>query len=805
MHLDLKSEEIFRFKNAHDNKISEIAISFDSKFFVSASQDHTIKIFDVQSKQLVHKFIDLDDSPVHSVCVSPDNRYIVTGYLDIKFYDLEAKSHVHTIENRSKKNGYTIIDIAISPNGKTLFTSPSRNWTGNPQIYRLDGTSDLVRNDKINPPNESDLISYSYFKAYYTKFNSIEESLLRSNESKAEIFAKIIKSNFYVMPYSWNILHVVAIDSNDTFIKDMPAYADFKLSFLLDRYGKTPLHYLIAQEKITYSSVNIMLTYVCDYLDDCADERKYEYQQIVKSMNPLCWFILLKCDVGLRGRFLNLCFVDSPTPFKIELPVFGEPTSNSAYFSQIPEITPQIKETLCEEGQNQILFKTNLLYLDYDVTSEDMGKTIECLIEQDSDDLFRSQLVSKLLDHLWSQAKPTLLFLFTVFSAFMIGLSVYIALQERILAFEIVILVIAGLMLVGETLQMIEARLDYVTDPWNVLDMIQLLMTVAFIITRFADDDNELARSWMSTVIILAGYFRWVSYLRVFKPIRNFMQIFGTAVKDMFSFMVIIALIVIGFSIVFVAFGIGNVSATEWGPYGAYLYNAYISFYGAIGDPDYGSYDLSQKMLIAVIAFLLNVILLNLLISILGESYGNSVATRDKVETLSKFEMILEAVTFMKFLRRRRDDSISRKSFLVYCFSLQSEESKGNPEGEMEIRINKKFADLKESLESQFGENKASEEKLEKLNAQIAHLKEFYLRTKGFTEYADLKKKYKDIQRLEKKIENDIQNEEDYEFEDNDGDKREPQEEDDKKNEIRIMNSQKSKFNGDVDNNENDE
>ena len=90
------------------------------------------------------------------------------------------------------------------------------------------------------PPSEEDLISYSYFKSYFTKSNSIEESLLKSNKSKDVIFAKVARSNFYIMPYSWNILHIVAIDGNDTFIKHMPAYEDFKISFLLDRYGKTP-------------------------------------------------------------------------------------------------------------------------------------------------------------------------------------------------------------------------------------------------------------------------------------------------------------------------------------------------------------------------------------------------------------------------------------------------------------------------------------------------------------------------------------------------------------------------------------
>lgn len=612
-------------------------------------------------------------------------------------------------------------------------------------------------NNKVNPPpSEQDLISYSYFKGYYSRFNTIEDSLLKSNRPKAEVFSKIRESNFCLLPYSWNILHIAAIDGNDNFIKDMPKYEDFNISFLLDKYEKTPLHYMIAQEKITYSSVNIMLTYICDYLDDCAEKRKYEYQQIIKSLNPLCWFILLKCEIKLRERFLSLCFIDSPTPYKMELPIFGEPTKRSTYFAQSPEVTQEIKDIIWDEGQDQVWFKTNLLYLDYDVTSDDMGKTIECLVQQDSEDLFRTPLVQKLLKQLWNQSKWTLYVLLALFSAFMTCLSVYIALHERILAFEIVILAMAGILLVGETLQMSTARLDYLTNPWNMLDLTQLLMTVAFIITRFTDDDNDLARSWMSTVIILVGYFRWVSYLRVFQPIRNFMEIFGTVIKDMVSFGVIIGFIIIGFSITFVAFGIGNASETEFGPYGAYLYNAYNSLFGPVGNPDYGSYELSQNIVIAVIAFLLNVILLNLLISIMGESMNNVLAMRDKTETLTKFEMIMEAVTFMKFFKRGKG-KISNKNYLIYCFSLQSEESKAAPESEMELRIGKKFVDLKEDFAERLDSIEEYLEENKKLSAQLADFKEFYLRTRGLKEFEGLKRKYKDIKRLEKKIEESLE------------------------------------------------
>ena len=278
------------------------------------------------------------------------------------------------------------------------------------------------------------------------------------------------------------------------------------------------------------------------------------------------------------------------------------------------------------------------------------------------------------------------------------------------------------------------------------------------------------------------------------------MEIFGTVVKDMFSFGVIIGLIIIGFSISFVAFGIGNVSETETGPYGAYLYNAYSSLFGPIDDPEYGDYELSQKILIAVIAFLLNVILLNLLISIMGESMGNVLAVRDKTETLTKFEMIMEAVTFMKFFKKEKKDG-SNKSYLVYCFSLQSEENKQAPESEMEQRIGKKFVDLKdnfgdrlESIEACFEDAKSSQDKIEKLTAQVSLLKEFYLRTRGTKEFDRLKRKYQDIKRIERKIEEDMKKEDNWEdSEKESGDEDDISSIDGTKNRIRINKSLTSK------------
>lgn len=72
--VDLRSQEIFIFRDIHESKpwiwntfskfldkITDLAWSFDSQYFATGSQEKTIKVFDVKSKQLVHQFSAIKD------------------------------------------------------------------------------------------------------------------------------------------------------------------------------------------------------------------------------------------------------------------------------------------------------------------------------------------------------------------------------------------------------------------------------------------------------------------------------------------------------------------------------------------------------------------------------------------------------------------------------------------------------------------------------------------------------------------------------------------------------------------------
>ena len=58
-------------------KIDSANISFDSKYFVTASQDKSIKIFDIESKQQVHQFSAPEDDCNHK----PFSLQILTKFL----------------------------------------------------------------------------------------------------------------------------------------------------------------------------------------------------------------------------------------------------------------------------------------------------------------------------------------------------------------------------------------------------------------------------------------------------------------------------------------------------------------------------------------------------------------------------------------------------------------------------------------------------------------------------------------------------------------------------------------------------
>lgn len=88
-------------QNAHEWIVRSVAITSDSRYVVSGSEDRTVKIFDIESGNLVHNFQNIHQGYVRSIAVSRDCKYIVSGSEDrsIRIFDLVGERSLRTIPN----------------------------------------------------------------------------------------------------------------------------------------------------------------------------------------------------------------------------------------------------------------------------------------------------------------------------------------------------------------------------------------------------------------------------------------------------------------------------------------------------------------------------------------------------------------------------------------------------------------------------------------------------------------------------------------------------------------------------------
>jgi dipeptidyl aminopeptidase/acylaminoacyl peptidase len=106
----------------HTNEVRSIAITPDGRTLISASNDRTIKIWDLATGR-ERTTLRGHKGPVAMVAISPDGRTLASGGDDgtVKLWDL------HRLQERARlaaRNHGTRPFMALSPDGKTLATGP---------------------------------------------------------------------------------------------------------------------------------------------------------------------------------------------------------------------------------------------------------------------------------------------------------------------------------------------------------------------------------------------------------------------------------------------------------------------------------------------------------------------------------------------------------------------------------------------------------------------------------------------------------------------------------------------------------
>ena len=459
------------------------------------------------------------------------------------------------------------------------------------------------------------------------------------------------------------------------------------MPFLLDYKNKTPLHYLIASPNLDLHSINFMLDYIADYLEDKQNHSYYEIEQIHSSLSPLFRFIVSRVSLKTKDRYLKLCCQPS-APFG-GLPEFGKFETHHI-FSKTPVVQPEVRKLIHRPGQDRVVFKSLLIHSDYDINSENMFYNVLVLSSLRAEDIFRTPIIAKMIDNLWESARFPIIMMSLFFSALMTLFSVYIGLGERILPIEIILVCFAVVALIGEGLQFYVLRRRYFSSVFNLIDALNSTLIIIYLAMRMVDNKNDLAQGWICSIVILIGYLRWILYLRFFKTtsnsytlaliyysLGNLIETIISILRDMYGFIIVLLFIFIGFALISLEFNRGEIE------YGDQLYDTFKVLFGQFDDT---TFNVSQKLFTALILFILNVVLLNLLISIMGDSYDKVQERRVLTDSLTRLDMILEAMVYLRILNQQKKSK--GNGYLIYCEPEEEENEEDATANEWEGRIN---------------------------------------------------------------------------------------------------------------------
>ena len=238
---------------------------------------------------------------------------------------------------------------------------------------------------------------------------------------------------------------------------------------------------------------------------------------------------------------------------------------------------------------------------------------------------------------------------------YLIQLSIFCIFFKEPGKFLIGLFIVHALLFLYEILQIITDFYDYWGDMWNILDQ---LRGISFTIYAYMEWQGNYSRDVLLTVIIFS-WTRGISYFRMFEGTRYMVRLLSEVISDMQVFFIILSYSTLAFT--FILF-LNNENIS----FATYLTVAYRL---NLGDFE-TDYDDVFDWVIFFFATVINpLIMLNLLISIMANTYSRVKEGNDIANFQELTEMILEVEKLMFWKRGKK-----QQYYLQQCVPLTSVE-----------------------------------------------------------------------------------------------------------------------------------
>ena len=620
----------YRVFKGHNERITDIC-ALDSRFypseFISCSRDMTIRRWNVEQRRQVF------------IYTGHSNAVNCVGSKDSTVWSISDDKTLRHWNSESEM-----------PNSISEFSSTMENFLFFYRFQKKRLPDIKLINSKFGVYNHTPLHYYMYHG-----YNKLVEQALSLG---AEIYKN--KANKSPLAYAINI------ESQTHSQLEMATFKSLSLTKMASKEAKQLSE--VSQGLTARGNREKCIDYFLSYMIDL---RKVDEEKFVVNCCALedDFIELIRHNsVFIPEFFENLLITCMDT----DMPRFAE-SKNFPLIDTSPEdMVSENKVNELKRAENgelivpielkQIPFKVPLI-----IGSSESKKMLRNLLETNNQAIYGTPIVQFIIKSKWRKLWP-LVFAICMLSWLNFFYMTMLLFNKESFTWTILFFLNTSVLLTVEIYQMFcsETFISYF-DFWNCIDLFRIFLCYFWLCLLVTVGVEEyIFATWL---MVLSNVMRGISGFRCISMTRYYIKLLGYAVKDTYSFIIIFLFSTLGFGILYLESS--NTIKSD---------NIFEVIWKTPYELNMGAFTTTNELLpytTFMIASLVNVIMmLNLLISILGDSYDKFQANAIELDTRAMAEVILELEEFFTWQDSRVDKNFINVIDVLNTNKMQTWEGK---------------------------------------------------------------------------------------------------------------------------------
>ena len=664
----------------HTDTVFTVKVSQDNKYAFSGSPDLTIRIWDLEMLVLLNK-IETKSGRIESLALNYEEKLLVLG-------DRNNEVHLWDWERKSLKKKFTLHTkwvkcVAFASDGN-LIASCSNDytivvWNANEerQEFVLRGHSNEIRSVAFSS-NRKYIVSGSLdWSVRLWDLENIQNLELADHGSPLDSFLYLsyIKQQKPLNPsiintvfssLKINLVHVCCYFGYDKYLKNVLQSGAL---IITDTEGHSPFYYAVSRN--IQSCVDVVLEFMID-VSEKNDDRFIQFCHALRDD----LYSIIRNTSEFTFKFLSSIFyvVDK------DMPNLGSPINQlpAFKFSKLRVVDPYafvLNHTeAVDKTEILIEFKTTVVPISLENGSINSLTLLESIQNCSRLEILQTDLIRYIIDLKWNSywwlvfAQTALIWLNLLLMTLLIVLSYNLWLS-------LLFVLVNFFLLIYEAIQLkIIGWIEYF-DFWNTIDVVRIFLTSVFIIIYYQEiEKDEFFDRLVLWLMVIFSFLRGITGFRAFKPTRYYIRLIFRSFYESISFLIIFFYSTFAFGVIYYT----SLASSEASVFNQLWVSPFNLNMGSFGT-NYNEF--SFEYAFYMMACVSNVIImLNLLISILGDSFEKFQIDANKLDCMEMIDAIIE---FEKLLSWRKIKN--ERFYLQLCTKKEALESSKDWQG----RINK--------------------------------------------------------------------------------------------------------------------